>query len=157
MARGRNRGHWEKTFIHKSVCQSEYINTAPRQHNTADLTDISFVPAFAGLSYEQCCLQTLITSTYGFALHRGGTARGTWIRGDANFLLPRHWQPQTAWRYNYWPFPRRTLFFHASGIWKEGLFKELSRFISVRLVFSLILYWLAWEKLWKVYICFPGS
>lgn len=73
------------------------------------------------LSFEQCCLQTLITSTYRCRGCRG-PVRGTWTGRDVDSLLSRHWEPQKAWRHNNWPFLRRTLCSVPVGFgWKNFL------------------------------------
>lgn len=138
MAWGEELGHWEMTFIYKTVCQSEYVNAVCWQQFRLNWHFLC--PGIHWLSFEQCCLQTLTTSTRRLASHCGGPVCGTWIRRDANFLLSRHWQPQTARRLNYWPFLRRTLFFKPVGIGREVFWRTL--FISVCLGVSH-LYWFA--------------
>lgn len=98
------------------------------------------------LSLEQCCLQTLIKSTYWFTLHCGGPVQGTWIGRDAHFLLSRYWWPQSAWSYNCWPFLKRPSFFMPVGFGRKVffLYKEPSLFTSVCLAFSH-LYWIDWH------------
>lgn len=142
--------------IYLQECLSVWIHYGVSwQHNTSDLTDISFVLTFTDLSSEQCCLQTLITSTYRFASLCGGPLRGTRTGKDANSLLSRHWQPQTAWRYNYWPFLRRSLFLYASGIQRKVFQRSFSVYFSTPFSPHIYTVLIGMEKVMKSLYLFP--